>query len=1384
MRWYTAAVLWLGLCCSGVVFAASESIPPPLDGWQTWVLDGHEHVGCPYVDGNVGTSGGIDVGANRVCVWPGTLDLRIDGNVARFSQRVRLYTLGWLPLPGDAESWPQDVTADGTRVPVLQHEGQPGIELAPGEHTIAGLVSWVARPDVLPVPTTVGLVRLTVDGRSIGPPERAGGTVRLGAARVKAEANQLDVQVYRKLTDSLPGILRTRVQLRVAGEARETTIGPLLPAGFTPLQLGGQLPARLDPEGRMRIQLRAGTWWLELVARSDSALDRVAMPAGLDPEVWSFESVDRLRSVSVEGVPPTDPSQSSVPGDWQSLPAFRLEPGAELRIVERSRGMSGQDLNRVAVERDLWWDFDAGGYTFRDRVSGTLQQGWRLDMSPPFALQGARSSGQALLVTSRNDHAGVEVRTPQLDLEATGRVEKPLRKLPATGWEQHLTNLGLNLHLPPGHRLLAALGVDYAGESWVARWRLLDMFIVLLVTAVAFRLAGIPVAALALIGLVLAHQEAPALTWVVLNVLIAIALARFAPDGRLRRFASIWQAVSFVLVLVVYVPFALQQARLAFFPQLDAQGPIAFAGGAVTGAVQTEIMEDSATAVPAEPAMEAELAKARNVPRDESRVMSGSRKDALESVRPAAPPPIIQRYSADSMLQNGPGVPGWRYQSYRLQWSGPVEPSQVMRVVVLTPFWVSLWRLAAIALIGALLAQFVGSVYARLRSERLARWLAPRGPGIAAAALLSLATLSMTFVPTRAVADTPSQELLNELARRLTEPPTCAPTCVSVAASTVRVDNGTLEVRLEAHAGAASVLRLPQAPQRWIIDGVVVDGSPARGLSLDAAGTLLTPLERGVHSVTISGRLVAADSLRLAFPAKPARIDVNAPGWEIGGVERGRLLGDGLSLIRVRTVADTEELVAEEFPPYVRVIRTLTLDLDWRVDVQVERLAPVQGAFVLELPLLPGESVLTSGVPVRDRRAVIAFPAGAQTVAWTSSLARAENLPLVAPSGVPWVEVWRLNVSPLWHIEMKGTTEVFPPDTDSGAWVRQFEPRPGESLELTISRPPGVEGATFAFERVDQRLAVGRRATDVALQLDYRSTQGGRHVIKLPDGARLQSVLADGQPLTLDLRDGELALPLQPGEHSLQIAWQVDRGVHVATRPDIVDLKAPASNVATHIALPDDRWTLFARGGGVGPAILYWAELVLFVVIAVLLGRFAPSLLATRDWLLVGLGLSTFSWSVLLLFAAWIFAMQWRSNWRDTVPPGVFNGVQVLLVLLTLVALGSLLSAIPNGLLGRPNMRIEDPMFDYSGLNWFHDRVPGVLPQPVVISVSLWFYKAAMLAWALWLSFTLVRWVRWAWAAFNSSQLWMRTPGSTGPLRPQPPSPPPEPPSLAPATPE
>jgi hypothetical protein len=145
--------------------------------------------------------------------------------------------------------------------------------------------------------------------------------------------------------------------------------------------------------------------------------------------------------------------------------------------------------------------------------------------------------------------------------------------------------------------------------------------------------------------------------------------------------------------------------------------------------------------------------------------------------------------------------------------------------------------------------------------------------------------------------------------------------------------------------------------------------------------------------------------------------------------------------------------------------------------------------------------------------------------------------------------------------------------------------------------------------------------------------------------------------------------------------------------------------------------------------------------------------LKTHEWLLLGFGLSTFSWPVLFLFAAWAFLMNYRGQKTITSSSSLFNAWQFVLAALTIATLIALVSSIENGLLGTPNMHIVSPV-GRGALTWFLDRSAGSTPSAGAISVSLWFYKAAMLAWALWLSFALIRWLRWAWTAFSHDGIW------------------------------
>jgi len=52
-------------------------------------------------------------------------------------------------------------------------------------------------------------------------------------------------------------------------------------------------------------------------------------------------------------------------------------------------------------------------------------------------------------------------------------------------------------------------------------------------------------------------------------------------------------------------------------------------------------------------------------------------------------------------------------------------------------------------------------------------------------------------------------------------------------------------------------------------------------------------------------------------------------------------------------------------------------------------------------------------------------------------------------------------------------------------------------------------------------------------------------------------------------------------------------------------------------------------------------------------------------------------------------------------------------------------------------------------LQWYQAHMDSTLPQPGCISVSIWWYRLFMLAWALWLAASLVRWLTWGWAQFG-----------------------------------
>jgi hypothetical protein len=157
------------------------------------------------------------------------------------------------------------------------------------------------------------------------------------------------------------------------------------------------------------------------------------------------------------------------------------------------------------------------------------------------------------------------------------------------------------------------------------------------------------------------------------------------------------------------------------------------------------------------------------------------------------------------------------------------------------------------------------------------------------------------------------------------------------------------------------------------------------------------------------------------------------------------------------------------------------------------------------------------------------------------------------------------------------------------------------------------------------------------------------------------------------------------------------------------------------------------------------------------LGRLRWTPLRTRDWILLGIGLSQVPLVAAALVAGWLLVLGLRrERGAEVRRPLTFDLLQILLALWTLVALGILFWGIQQGLLGTPEMQIAGNGSYAAQLRWYADRVDNVLPTSWVLSVPLLIYRLAMLAWALWLALALLRWLRWGWESFTAGGGWRR----------------------------
>ncbi|MFA5138230.1 MAG: hypothetical protein WC728_03275 [Elusimicrobiota bacterium] len=1396
-----------------------DKVPEPLKPWVQWVLDGNEERRCPMLAG-----GAAPDGRQRPCEWPARLELGVQDKQGRFRQDWQVYKDGWVPLPGDAKRWPLDLQVDGKASAAVLRENAPHVRLSAGAHTVTGEFRWDSMPELIQVPGETGLVSLSIRGKKVSFPNRdEEGRLWLQKASGKQEGeSRIEVVVHRRVIDEIPLKLVTDIQLKVSGKNREVLLREALPQGFIPMSLTGPLPARLERDSRLRVQVRPGDWRLELGARHDGPTTELGPDAPKtkvkdpgewdDEEVWVFDAKPDLRLVSVEGVPAVDPQQTELPRHWRHLPAYLLRPGEKMRLAERRRGDADPAPDQLTLNRTWWLDFDGGGYTVRDQVSGTLRRAWRMEMAEPTELGRVAVGGMDQFITRLKTKdgpaaTGIEIRQGAVSLDADSRLPDARFRVPAVGWNHDFQQVSGLLNLPPGWRLVHAKGVDQASPTWVSRWTLLDLFIVLMVSLAAGRLWGRNWGVLTLVALALCYHESGAPRWIWVFLLALEALARALPQGKLQKTSVMLRFGLRVCVVLMLIPFFISQLRTAIYPQLEKRhhgAPVfpqmsMMTSGLLAGAEQSVGAPDgysmaepppmpeeappfeAAADVEVEPMaydnMEADFERKEFRPgvkmkaagraggafRGAAQVQLERTKQMLERRRHGVPGSLpgkmaMNVYAPDpkSQVSTGPGLPSWDWDKVSLVWRGPVKRDQRMWLFLVGPSGNFLLTLARLALLLLLTLCVCG--------QPVAEWLGRLRPRLKLGAGVML--LGLFLLPSNASAGMPTDELLNDLRGRLLRPAECEPNCVSIPRMRLEATADTLRARLEVAAGAPAGLPLPGAAQAWVPSQVLLDGSPAKGLLRSRDGLLYLPVGTGVHQVLLEGPLPERESVEVPLPLKPHRLESQVSGWTLDGVQEDGVPEDALQLSRVRAVqgGPSNTLQGGALPPFVRVERVLRLGLSWQVETRVYRLTPLGSAIVLDVPLLPGESVTTADTRVEKGKAKLSFGPQTNALAWYSELSQAESIPLKAPGSAAWTEVWRVDASPIWHLEAEGIPVVHS-ENPAGARLREWQPWPGEAVTLSVSRPEGVPGRTLTFDSSKLSVNPGLRATDVTLEFGYRSSRGGQHILTLPEGAELQSMSQDGMSQPVRQEGGSVTLPVLPGSHAFALAWREPRGIRPFYRVPEVKLGASSVNSSVSLTVSPDRWTLLTWGPRLGPAVLFWSVLAILALVSFGLGRLGITPLGMKEWLLLSIGLSQLPVHLAALVAGWVLVLGVR---RKIVidEPWRFDFVQLMLAFWSAAALVCLFAAIKKGLLGQPEMQISGNGSTAYLLNWYQDTAADALARPGLLSLPRMAYRLAMLAWALWLASSLLAWLRWGWTCVNEGGLWKQ-------LRPKAPPPPP-----------
>ncbi|MCF8059048.1 MAG: hypothetical protein K9K67_07115 [Bacteriovoracaceae bacterium] len=1324
-----------------------KKLPLLLKDWQEWVLRDVEDFNCPSA---------FNESEQRHCFWPKNLNLSVERQGGSFKGEWHLFKAEEIELPGSYQTvWPKNVRSGGRELPVINKNGRPYVFLSEGSYSILGEFSWSKTPTSISLPNGVGIFSLNLLGKQIPFPNfgKDGSLWIKGNETLKGkDQDYLEVKVYRKLIDNIPANIETYLKLKVGGGERELTIPSTLLNEFIPVSSNSSLPHQWNPNGELKIRIKAGEWFVLLKSRKMTALKElipIIKSAPLpEEEVWVFKGMNEFRVTNISGVDQIDSQRADLPPSFQGLPTYLVKKDSRFNVSEKSRGQKFVPENNLNLLRTLWLDFDGVAYTVQDEISGVMNKGWRLDMSAPYFLGSFKQGNQNQLITNLEAESirGVEVREKNIAITTEGRIQRTGTKIEGMGWNQDFNSAKGTLHLPPGWRSLALIGPDYARGTWLSKWSLLNLFFVLLMTIGIFKLKNLKWSLITFFGLSLLIHEPNAPYWIWLHLLIALSLEKGLQDKfkfshliRYYRFATIG------FILIISFPFIVEQIQKTIYPSLEKKNHYQSFYSSLNSSSSVSRQRGSQ-----------KLKKGHTKRADlmeSTAVQSLGNKELNDEqdyggAAPSAPKLFkanLNEYDPKAQIQTGPGIPQWKWGTIDFGWDGPVTKEQSVQLIALSPVLNKIVTLFRIILLLFLIYCFMD--WESLKKSRNLKFLKELLPKMSLFFIALIGTQILIHQDLQAQT-IPSPQLLKELKEELLKPEECLPNCASLGAVNMTFNENALKIQLMVHVVKESFIPIPGQREQWLPQSILVNGRGDSLIKREDTGLFLT-LKPGVNNIVLQGALPIRSQVQINFPMAPVEFSYKGKGWSLEGLDSKKKVNGSITLNRLsKGDENVSKLESSLLPQFLQIKREFHFRVSWTVITTITRMTPPDQAVTFSFPKLVGETITSSNVVDSSDQVKINLGKGESRLSYSSILSQKSPLSLKATSSSLWTEVWEFHPGPIWRVGFESLTKGLERTTllaNNYNFSPIYHPWPNEALRVTIDKPQGASGKTITLNDTFLEISPGKRSTQYSLKATFKTSLGLTHNISLPEDIKIQAIKINNKIQTVELNKGFLALPFGVGEQKVEVLWNQKIGLTGNFKNPKVDLGLEGINLKIKVNIPRERWILAVGGPVMGPAVLFWGKLFALIILAFFLGKISWCPLSFLQWSLLFIGLTQGESSGIMFVTGYILFLCLRKSTFKTNRPWVYNLQSLLAIIGAFICIGTLITILSNGLLGGPIMGIVGNDSTAYVLNWFADRFLSTVPNIWIFSLPTFAYQVLMLFWAIWMSLAVVKWVPWIW---------------------------------------